>query len=91
MSPVRVINLSEAEKEKPFLAVVQGESRKYQIMSEDVEETGIRLVSPDGKIIADGLKAENKILDLHSIPKGVYLVEMVNSGWTVRQRIVVGF
>jgi hypothetical protein len=89
-SPVRMVSLAESGTEKPFLAVVQEDHRKFQIMSDDIEETGIKIVSLEGKVIAKNLKAEDKILDLRSIPQGVYLVEMVNSGWSVRQRIVVG-
>jgi hypothetical protein len=90
VSAIRMLSLSESGAEKPFLAVVPNDPWRFQIMSENIDETGIQIISVDGKTIASNLKAENKILDLRSIPKGVYLVEMVNSGWSVRQRIVVG-
>lgn len=90
-SPVRVVEMTEDQAEKPFLSLVQGTNNQYQIMNENIELSGIRLISVDGKVVADNLKAANKILDFQSIPKGVYLVEMVNSGWSVRQRIAVGF
>lgn len=90
VSPIKMISLGELAAEKPFLALIQNDPWRFQIMSENIEETGINIVSAEGKTIASNLKAENKILDLRSIPKGVYLVEMVNSGWSVRQRVVVG-
>jgi hypothetical protein len=90
VSPVRMVRIAEASAEKPFLAVIQNDPGRFQLMNDNIEETGINIVSVDGKRIASNLKAENKILDLRFIPKGVYLVEMVNSGWSVRQRVVVG-
>lgn len=90
-SPVRVVEISEDQAEKPFLSLVQGTNNQYQIMNDNIELSGIRLISMDGKVMADNLQAQNKILDFQSIPKGVYLVEMVNSGWSVRQRVAVGF
>ena len=90
VSPVRIVKIAEASAERPFLAVIQNDPSRFQLMNDNIEETGINIVSVDGKTIASNLKAENKILDLRSIPKGVYLVEMVNSGWSVRQRVVVG-
>nr|HPI12629.1 T9SS type A sorting domain-containing protein [Catalimonadaceae bacterium] len=90
VSPIKMISLGESGAEKPFLAVMHNDPWRFQIMSENIDETGINIVSVDGKTVASNLKAENKILDLRSIPKGVYLVEMVNSGWSVRQRVVVG-
>lgn len=90
-SPVRVVEMTDDQAEKPFLSLVQGTNNQYQIMNENIELSGIRLISVDGKVVADNLNAANKILDFQSIPKGVYLVEMVNSGWSVRQRIAVGF
>ena len=45
----------------------------------------------EGKIIAENVSAKDQILDLNFVSKGVYLVELVNNGWNVRQKIVVGF
>lgn len=91
LSPVRMINLAQGQAEKPFLAIVQNENRKFQIMNEGIEESGIRVLTLDGKVIASNINVVDRIIDLSMVPNGVYLVEMVNSGWTVRQKIVVGF
>lgn len=90
LSPVRVVQVLENPAENPFLSPVWGENKKFELVGPSLSQDGIRLFSMDGKLVSAQLQAENKILDLHSIPSGVYMVEMVNSGWTVRQKIVLG-
>lgn len=91
ISPVRVVQVKDVQAEKPFLSPVKGDSKQYELVGESLAQDGINIFSMDGKAVMTNQKAENKILDLHSIPSGVYMVEMVNSGWRVRQKIVVGF
>lgn len=91
VSPIRVVQVLDVHSEKPFLSPVRGDSKQYELVGESIASDGINLFGIDGKVVGTNLKAENKILDLHSYPSGVYMVEMVNSGWKVRQKIVVGY
>lgn len=91
VSPVRVVQVMDVRSENPFLSPIKGDSKQYELVGESVASDGINVFSMDGKAVGTNLKAENKILDLHSYPSGVYMVEMVNSGWKVRQKIVVGY
>lgn len=90
LSPVRVVQVIDINPEKPFLSPVRGDSKQYELVGESLADDGINIYSMDGKTLGTNLKAVDRILDLHTIPSGVYLVEMVNSGWKVRQKIVVG-
>jgi hypothetical protein len=90
-SDIQVVNFASNSAEKPFLAIVTNEYKTYELINEDVETTGIRILAMDGKVVAENIKADGRKLRLDFIPNGVYLVEMVNSGWNVRQKIVVGF
>jgi hypothetical protein len=90
-SPVRSVNMATSDPEKPFLSIIPTENKKFRIMDESIESTGIRILSIEGKIIAENVSAKDQILDLNFVSKGVYLVELVNNGWNVRQKIVVGF
>jgi hypothetical protein len=90
-SAIKAVNLGKTDKEKPFISVIQNESKQFRIMDENVETSGINIVTVEGKTIAENISAKDQILDLSTVPNGVYLVELKNNGWTVRQKIVVGY
>ena len=89
-SQIRVVN-SGSSTEKPFLSMVQNENKKFELIEKDFDCTGLRVIGNDGRVLVDNQKPDGNILNLNHLPNGIYLVEMLNNGWTVRQRIIVGF
>jgi hypothetical protein len=49
----------------------------------------ISVYSADGRLLDDGLRAEDQILDLHKLPNGLYFVELTKDGMKFRQRVVL--
>ena len=89
LSEIRSFSPGQPEKEKGFLASIPDMPGHFLVVGDETELSGIKLFALDGRLITDGLSAENRILNLEFCPKGLYLAEFLQDGLPIRQRIAI--
>jgi hypothetical protein len=89
LSDIRSFSPSGDSEEKPWLAVIPESGSAFKVMGSGLSLEAISVYGADGRLLDAGLRADNRILDLRKLPRGLYFVELEQDGVKFRQRVVI--
>ena len=87
-SDIRSFNPTGDSEGKPWLAVIPESGSAFKVMG-NLNLEAISVYGADGRLIEAGLRADDRILNLSKLPRGLYFAELEQDGVKFRQRIVL--